>query len=68
MKCPRCHNLMVTDRFEDLHDDSGSLGFWALRCITCGEVIDPVILSNRTAQVPPSVKHMPRRKLPIALY
>lgn len=68
MNCPRCDNLMVTDRYEDLWDETGTLTFWAWRCITCGEVIDPIILSNRASRQVPTVKHMPRRKLPIALH
>jgi hypothetical protein len=31
----------------DLLEDEGLAGLAALRCVQCGEVIDPVILKNR---------------------
>jgi hypothetical protein len=46
--CARCGGLMVTDRFIDLLDDTGNLEFTAARCVQCGEVVDPVILQNRS--------------------
>ena len=47
MRCPRCKGLMVDDWFQDLHDDTGRMHFEGLRCLICGEVVDPVILHNR---------------------
>jgi hypothetical protein len=47
MHCPRCKGVMVQDVFEDLMDDTGSLFFRGWRCITCGEILDPVIANNR---------------------
>lgn len=47
--CPRCLGLMTKAFFADLEDDTGEYGFWALRCMQCGEVIDPIILRNRVA-------------------
>ncbi len=40
-RCSRCGGLMVAEWCEDLSD------YTAQRCVQCGEVIDPVILSNR---------------------
>jgi hypothetical protein len=42
----------VTDQYLDLHDDTGKIDFAALRCASCGEVIDPVILKNRKGSLP----------------
>ena len=53
MQCPRCRNLMVEQIFEDLRDDTGSLYFKGWRCITCGEVLDPLILINRAGHREP---------------
>jgi hypothetical protein len=39
--------LMVTEYYFDLEDDTGQIGITGLRCTSCGEVIDPVILQNR---------------------
>ncbi|MBI3811642.1 MAG: hypothetical protein HY283_05500 [Nitrospirae bacterium] len=47
MQCPRCKGLMVDDWFQDIRDDTGSINFKGLRCLICGEVVDPVILHNR---------------------
>ncbi len=44
MKCNRCGGLMVYERFlsQEAEDFSG----W--RCVACGEIVDEVILKNRT--------------------
>jgi hypothetical protein len=44
---------MVQDLFEDLNDDTGSLHFKGWRCITCGEILDPVIVVNRESRPSP---------------
>ena len=36
--CSRCGGLMVMEHLID---------FTALRCVQCGEIVDPVILHNR---------------------
>lgn len=48
--CPRCLGLMTKAFLADLEDDTGQFGFWALRCMQCGEIIDPVILRNRVTE------------------
>ena len=53
MKCHRCNGIMVQDIFEDMSDDTGSLSFPGWRCITCGEVLDPVIARNRESHREP---------------
>lgn len=49
MKCTRCNGTMVEEVFEDLRDDTGSIRFSGWRCTACGEILDPVILKNRSA-------------------
>lgn len=44
---------MVEDVFEDLRDDTGSLNFTGWRCIICGEILDPVIVTNRESRPSP---------------
>lgn len=51
--CPRCHNVMVEEYFQDLRDDTGSLRFKGWRCIICGEILDPIILQNRAVRPKP---------------
>jgi hypothetical protein len=42
MKCDRCSSLMVEETYYDQGDRCTGL-----RCLLCGEVVDPVILKNR---------------------
>ena len=49
MSCPRCKGVMTQEVFEDLLDDTGNLSFNGWRCLTCGEILDPVIANNRGA-------------------
>jgi hypothetical protein len=51
-QCDRCGGLLLLTYYQDLHDDTGQIDIWALRCSVCGEVIDPVILKNRQAPAP----------------
>jgi hypothetical protein len=51
---------MVSDVFEDLGDTFIQFSGW--RCISCGEIIDPVIESNRnraTSQLVGAGRHRP---------
>jgi hypothetical protein len=42
MKCLRCGGTMVRDKFYGSND-----WFWGLKCVICGEIIDPLIIKNR---------------------
>jgi hypothetical protein len=46
MKCDRCGGLMIYERFpsQEVEEFSG----W--RCISCGEIVDHVVLENRRRQ------------------
>ncbi len=67
MNCPRCHSVMALERFCDLYDETGQLCFMGWRCLSCGEVIDPVIVRNRQrrqkSQVPSRSRARRRQKL-----
>ena len=58
----RCGGLMVTEYYMDLQDDTGQIGITSIRCCSCGEVIDPVILRNRLNQTPDLLHVVKRRK------
>ncbi len=64
--CPRCQGLLAGEFCLDLLDGTGENGFWALKCLQCGEVVDPVILRNRHAKTPTLLKDSSRRKGPVA--
>ena len=53
MGCPRCHNLMVVERFVDLETSPSVSFFTGWRCVCCGEILDPIILQNRTLHPEP---------------
>ena len=46
MKCHRCNGMMV---FEKFYGDCEYFLGW--RCITCGEIVDQVILENRLQSI-----------------
>jgi hypothetical protein len=60
--CVRCGGLMVLDHYIDLQDDTGQIGLDAWRCMSCGEVIDPVILDNRFRPAPNLIYGTKQRK------
>jgi len=45
MKCIKCGGVMVLEKFY-----GASEVFFGWRCITCGEIVDQVILENRLGQ------------------
>jgi hypothetical protein len=42
---------MVSERLMDLQSDSGCFVCPAWRCVLCGDIVDPVILTNRHRRV-----------------
>jgi hypothetical protein len=58
----RCEGLMITEYYLDLEDDTGQIGITGLRCTSCGEVIDPVILRNRLNPMPDLLQGPKQRK------
>ena len=53
MGCPRCHNLMVEETFVDVETSPSVWSFTGWRCVSCGEILDPIILQNRTLHPEP---------------
>jgi hypothetical protein len=47
MKCEKCGGLMAYERFFDPFEE-----YYAWRCVSCGEIIDQVILNNRRSRKP----------------
>lgn len=48
--CVRCGGLMVSEFCMDLLNSAGELEIETLRCVQCGDVVDPVIIQNRLRQ------------------
>ena len=53
---------MIKEYYLDLQDDTGQIGITGLRCTSCGEVIDPVILQNRLNPTPDLLHGAKQRK------
>lgn len=51
MQCPRCKGTMTYEFFEDIQESL--YFFYGWRCVQCGEVLDPLILSNRKTRRAP---------------
>jgi hypothetical protein len=50
MNCSRCHGLMVSDNLIDIQESFLPMWMRGLRCIACGNVVDPLIVRNRMHQ------------------
>ncbi len=48
MNCTRCQGLMVQELLWDLGGMSSSLRAQGYRCTLCGDIVDAVILENRS--------------------
>ena len=53
--CVRCSGHMAQEVCTDFESDCGYSTFWALRCIQCGDIVDEVILRNRTLFHPKTI-------------
>ncbi len=47
MKCTRCCGLMVTDHLLDMEESFLPMWMKAQRCLSCGNIEDPLIHHNR---------------------
>jgi hypothetical protein len=50
MKCTRCQGLMVTDHLLDMQESYLPMWTCGLRCIACGNIVDPLINRHRMIQ------------------
>lgn len=50
MNCTRCEGLMVADSLVDLQESYVPMWMRAMRCVSCGNIVDPLILRHRMIQ------------------
>ena len=63
--CPRCSGFLSPEYVVDLYD---GLFAWLSRCVSCGNLFDPVLLANRLKQHHPmDVRREPRIVNPLAV-
>ena len=51
MRCERCNGLMVGERIFDMNGTGGDLSVDGYRCLLCGNLVDTVILENRSRSI-----------------
>jgi hypothetical protein len=70
MTCERCNGLMVSERIRDLQGMNSDLCATGYRCLLCGDLVDRVILDNRsrsTDAVEPMALRGPRMQRLVAV-
>ena len=50
MQCVRCDGLMVADNLIDMQESSIPMWIRGWRCVSCGNIIDPLIQKYRMIQ------------------
>ena len=50
MTCTRCEGLMVSDDLVDLQESFHPMRLQGHRCLSCGNVVDPLIQRHRIGQ------------------
>jgi hypothetical protein len=50
MQCTRCDGLMVTDSLIDIKESSIPMWMKGWRCVSCGNIVDPLIQQHRMIQ------------------
>lgn len=53
MTCTRCEGLMVSDDLLDLQESFHPMRLEGHRCLSCGNVVDPLIQRHRMMQNSP---------------
>ena len=50
MHCTRCEGLMVPDDLIDMQESSIPMWMKGWRCVSCGNIVDPLIQRHRMIQ------------------
>jgi hypothetical protein len=50
MQCIRCDGLMVVDNLIDMQESSIPMWMKGWRCVSCGNIVDPLIQRHRMIQ------------------
>jgi len=61
MKCTRCCGLMVMDHLLDMQESYVPMWMRGLRCVTCGNIEDPLIHQHRIVQRARRANRLTRR-------
>jgi hypothetical protein len=50
MQCARCRGFMVADSLIDMLESSIPMWMKGWRCVSCGNIVDPIIQKHRMIQ------------------
>lgn len=50
MECNRCDGFMVSDNLIDMYESSIPMWMTGWRCVSCGNIVDPLIQRHRMIQ------------------
>ncbi len=50
MHCVRCDGFMVADNLIDIRESSIPMWMKGWRCVSCGNIVDPIIQKHRMIQ------------------
>ena len=50
MQCTKCNGLMVADNLIDIKETGIPIRMRGWRCVSCGDIVDPVIQQHRMIQ------------------
>jgi len=50
MQCDKCDGLMVADNLIDIKESSIPMWMKGWRCVSCGNIVDPLIQKHRMIQ------------------
>ena len=50
MQCTKCDGLMVADNLIDIMESSIPMWMKGWRCVSCGNIVDPIIQKHRMIQ------------------
>ena len=50
MQCSKCDGLMVSDNLIDIKESGIPMWMKGWRCVSCGNIVDPLILKHRMSQ------------------
>ena len=50
MQCAKCDGLMVADNLLDIMESSIPMWMKGWRCVSCGNIVDPLIQKHRMIQ------------------
>lgn len=62
--CLRCGGFMVKEVSTDLLNSTGELECVTTRCVQCGDIVEPVILRNRSIRQQPMTVQPAAQSLP----